>query len=46
MISPCRRAVWEVKMKYDILHCALCGKNYNDVNKLISDDEVTLCDVC
>lgn len=33
-------------MKYDILYCAMCGKNYNDVNKLITDDDVTLCDVC
>ncbi|WP_373500335.1 ClpX C4-type zinc finger protein [Desulfococcus sp.] len=33
-------------MAYDILYCALCGKNYNDVNKLITDDDVTLCDVC
>ena len=33
-------------MAYDILYCALCGKNYNDVNKLITDDGVTLCDVC
>lgn len=24
----------------------MCGKNYNDVNKLITDDDVTLCDVC
>lgn len=33
-------------MAYDILYCALCGKNYNDVNKLITGDGVTLCDVC
>jgi hypothetical protein len=33
-------------MKYDILYCALCGKNYNDVNKLITEDGLTLCDVC
>lgn len=33
-------------MAYDILYCALCGKNYNDVNKLITEDGVTLCDVC
>ncbi|MEE4355254.1 MAG: ClpX C4-type zinc finger protein [Desulfococcaceae bacterium] len=33
-------------MSHDILYCALCGKNYNDVNKLITEDGLTLCDVC
>ena len=33
-------------MSYDILYCALCGKNYNDVNKLITEDGTTVCDVC
>ena len=43
---PCWQTVREVQMKYDILYCALCGKNYNDVNKLITEDGLTLCDVC
>jgi len=33
-------------MEYNTLYCSLCGKNYNDVNKLITADGVTLCDVC
>ncbi|MEZ4524366.1 MAG: ClpX C4-type zinc finger protein [Desulfobacterales bacterium] len=33
-------------MEYNILYCSLCGKNYNDVNKLITADGVTLCDAC
>ena len=33
-------------MEYNILYCSLCGKNYNDVNKLITADGVTLCDSC
>jgi ATP-dependent protease Clp ATPase subunit len=33
-------------MSHNILYCSMCGKNYNDVNKLITDDDVTLCDVC
>ncbi len=35
-----------VKNGIQILYCSLCGKNYNDVNKLITADGVTLCDVC
>ena len=35
-----------IKDSNKLLHCSFCGKNQNEVNKLIADPSVFICDEC